>query len=91
MIKQSMKKMKTINLDNIPDECYEEVKKIKNEMEGEFHSQRIKIEKQYLRIVTQTNISTRDIIEEIKKSEHSSILFAIHRKKPYDSLVWKSL
>ena len=86
-----MKKMKTINLDNIPDECYEEVKKIKNEMEGEFHSQRIKIEKQYLRIVTQTNISPRDIIEEIKQSEHSSILFAIHRKKPYDSLVWKSL
>jgi hypothetical protein len=91
MIKQSMKKMKTINLDNIPDECYEEVKKIKNEMEDEFHSQRIKIEKQYLRIVTQTNISPRDIIEEIKQSEHSSILFAIHRKKPYDSLVWKSL
>ena len=67
------------------------MKKIKKEIEDEFHIQRIKIEKQYLRIVNQTNISIRDIIEEIKKSEHSSILFAIHRKKPYDSLVWKSL
>jgi hypothetical protein len=27
---------------------------------------------------------------EIKKSEHSSISFAMHRKKPYDFLVWKS-
>ena len=91
MIKQSMKKMININLDNIPDECYEEVKKIKKELEDEFHIQRMKIEKQYLRIVNQTNISIRDVIEEIKKSEHSSILFAMYRKKPYDFLVWKSL
>ena len=83
--------MININLDNIPDECYEEVKKIKKELEDEFHSQRMKIEKKYLRIVNQTNISIRDVIEEIKNSEHSSILFAMHRKKPYDLLVWKSL
>ena len=61
-----MKKMININLDNIPDECYEEVKKIKKEFEDEFHIQRMKIEKQYLRIVNQTNISITDVIEEIK-------------------------
>ena len=32
-IKRSMKNMESINLDNIPDECYEGVKKIKTQME----------------------------------------------------------
>ena len=86
-----MKKMESIKLDNIPDECYEEVKKIKTQMEEEFQCKRIKIENQYLKINTQPNYSPRDVIEAIKQSEHSSILFAIHRKKPYDLLVWKSL
>ena len=90
-IKRSMKNMESINLDNIPDECYGEVKKIKTEMEEHFQSKRMKIENQYLKIITQPNNSPRDVIEAIKQSEHSSILFAIHRKKPYDALLWKSL
>ena len=86
-----MKKMESIKLDNIPDECYEEVKKIKTQMEEEFQCKRIKIENQYLKIITQQNNSPRDVIEAIKQSEHCPILFAIHRNKPYDLLVWKSL
>jgi undecaprenyl pyrophosphate synthase len=86
-----MKKMESIKLDNIPDECYEEVKKIKTQIVEEFQCQRIKIENQYLKIITQQNNSPRDVIEAIKQSEHCSILFAIHKKKPYDLLVWKSL
>ena len=78
-----MKNMESINLDNIPDECYEAVKKIKTQMEEQFQHQKSKIENQ--------NSSPRDVIEAIKQSEHSSILFAIHRKKPYNMLVWKSL
>ena len=89
-IKRSMKNMESINLDNIPDECYEAVKKIKTQMEEQFQHQKSKIENQYLKITSQ-NSSPRDVIEAIKQSEHSSILFAIHRKKPYDMLVWKSL
>jgi RNA ligase len=90
-IKRSMKNMESINLDNIPDECYEAVKKIKTQMEEQFQRQKSKIENQYLKITSQQNSSPRDVIEAIKQSEHSSILFAIHRKKPYDMLVWKSL
>ena len=90
-IKRSMKKMESIKLEYIPDECYEEVKKIKTQMEEEFQCKRIKIENQYLKIITQSNNSPRDVIEAIKQSEHSSILFAIYGKKPYDSLLWKSL
>ena len=89
-IKQSMKNMESINLDNIPDECYEAVKKIKTQMEEQFQHQKSKIENQYLKITSQ-NSSPRDVIEAIKQCEHSSILFAIHRKKPYNMLVWKSL
>ena len=88
-IKRSMKNMESINLDNIPDECYEAVKKIKTQMEEQFQHQ--KIDNQYLKITSQQNSSPRDVIEAIKQSEHSSILFAIHRKKPYNMLVWKSL
>ena len=90
-IKRSMKNMESINLDNIPDECYAAVKKIKTQMEEQFQCQRSKIENHYLKITSQQNSSPRDVIDAIKQSEHSSILFAIHRKKPYDMLVWKSL
>ena len=43
-IKRSMKNMESINLDNIPDECYEAVKKIKTQMEEQFQHQKSKIE-----------------------------------------------
>ena len=59
-------------------------------MEEQFQHQKSKIENQYLKIISQ-NSSPKDVIEAIKQSEYSSILFAIHRKKPYDMLVWKSL
>lgn len=89
-IKRSMKKMESINLDNIPDECFEEVKEIKSQMENEFECKKRKIESEYETIIKQNN-TTRDVIEAIKQSEYQSILFAIHGKKPYELLVWKSL
>ena len=89
-IKDSLKKMKPIDLDVIPDECYEEVRTIIAEFEDQFKRKEKTIIDEYREIRSQ-NISSRDVIEAIKQSEHSSILFAIHRKKPYDMLVWKSL
>jgi len=35
------------------------------------------------------NDSARDVIEAIKQSDYSSILFAMYRGKPYDKLIWK--
>ena len=89
-IKDSLKKMKPIDLDFIPDECYEEVRTIIAEFEDQFKRKEKTIIDEYREIRSQ-NISSRDVIEAIKQSEHSSILFAIHRKKPYDMLVWKLL
>lgn len=89
-IKRSMKNMESINLDNVPDECYEEVKKIKTKMENEIECKRNKIENEYQSIVKKSN-NDRDVIEEIKQSEYRSILFAIHGNKPYEMLLWKLL
>lgn len=88
-IKQSMKNMQTINLDTIPDECYDEVKESINKMEELFKMKENEVLKEYVKIQEQ-NSTKRDLIEAIKQSQYSKILFAIHAKKKYDSLLWKT-
>ena len=85
-----MKKMKTINLESIPDECYDEVKAIMNEMDNQFIGKENKVLKEYLQIQKQ-NPTTSEMIEAIKHSQYSKILFAVHSNKPHDMLIWKSL
>ena len=89
-IKRSMQKMENINLEHVPDECYEEVKQIQRELEEQFKCKKKMCEKEYEDIVKKST-SSRDVIEAIKQSEHSSILFAILRCKSYDLLVWRLL
>ena len=89
-IKQSMKKMQTINLNTIPDEFYNEVKETINQMEELFKMKENEVLKEYVKIREQ-NSTTRDLVETIKQSPLSKILFAIHSKKPYDILIWKLL
>ena len=89
-IKDSLKKMKPIDLDFIPDECYEEVRTIIAEFEDQFKRKEKDFIEEYKEIQSQ-NISSRDVIESIKQSQHSKILFAIHANKPYDMLIWKLL
>ena len=82
--------MKPIDLDFIPDECYEEVRTIIAEFEDQFKRKEKDFIEEYKEIQSQ-NISSRDVIELIKQSQHSKILFAIHANKPYDMLIWKLL
>ena len=89
-IKKSMKNMEKINLDAIPDECYDEVKTVSADMEEQFKRKEKEVIKVYEDIQEQ-NTSTSDLIESIKNSQYSKILFAIHAKKRYDMLIWKSL
>ena len=89
-IKDSLKKRKPIDLDFIPDECYEEVKTIIAELEDQFRRKEKDVIEAYREIRSQ-NTSSRDVIESIKHSQHSKILFAIHANKPYDMLIWKLL
>ena len=42
-----MQKMEQINLENVPDECYEEVKQIQSELEEQFKCKKQKLEKEY--------------------------------------------
>ena len=88
-LKESMKMMKPINLNIIPDESYNEVKAIIAEM-NQFKRNENDIMKEYGEIRSR-NTSSRDIIESIKHSQYSKILFAIHVNKTYDMLIWKLL
>ena len=85
-----MKKMKKVDIENVPDEYYEKVKQIICDLEEEFNCVKQKFEKEY-KTIMERNKTTREIIEAIKKSEHSPILFSIHGGKQYDNLVWKML
>ena len=49
-IKQSMKKMQIINLNTIPDECYDKVKEIINQMEELFKMKENEVLKEYVNI-----------------------------------------
>ena len=89
-IEKWVKKMKPINLDIIPDECYDDVKTIIAEMKDKFKRIETHIIKEYEEIISK-NTSTMDIIDSIKHSQYSKILFAIHANKPYDKLIWKLL
>ena len=91
-IKDRLKKKESIDLDFIPDECYEEVRSIIDEFE--FEEQYRRKEKDIIEIyrtIQSQNTSSRDVKESIKHSQHSKILFAIHTNKPYDKLIWKLL
>ena len=85
-----MKKKESIDLDFIPDECYEEVRSIIDEFEEQYRRKEKDIIEIYRTIQSQ-NTSSRDVTEYIKHSQHSKILFAIHANKPYDKLIWKLL
>ena len=87
-IKQSMKKMENINLDNIPDESYPKVREITNEIKEIFDTKKQILESEYTDII-KVNASARDVAEAIKQSEYPSILFAMYRGKPYDKMIWK--
>ena len=60
------------------------------EMDNQFMRKENKVLKEYLQIGKQ-NPTTSDMIEAIKHSQYSKILFAVHTNKPYDMLIWKSL
>ena len=89
-IKQSIKKMKPINLDIIPDESYDEVKGIIDEMNILFKMKENEVLKEYIKIQHQ-NSTSREVVEAIKHSQYSKILFTLHANKPYDALIWKLL
>ena len=91
-VKDRLKKKESIDLDFIPDECYEEVRSFIDEFE--FEEQYRRKEKDIIEIyrtIQSQNTSSRDVTESIKHSQHSKILFAIHANKPYDKLIWKLL
>jgi hypothetical protein len=85
-----LQKGENINLDIIPDECYDQVIQIKSDFEEEFMCKKRKLENEYKTIVEQ-NYTNRDVIEAIKQSEYPSMLISIHAGIFFEKLVWKAL
>ena len=73
--------MLPIDLDDIPDECLDEMKIIVNEIELKCKEKEAQCLKEYVSILKHWGTNEKDLIEAIKKSNSSSIVFAIHTKK----------
>ena len=85
-----LKKGEEIPIENIPDEAYDEIKIMIKKIRKQYQCKTETYVRKYENIVKHTN-GESEIIEEIKRSLNHSILFAIHRGKPYEHLIWKEI
>ena len=89
-IKKCFKQKGYVNLEDIPDECYDEIKSVITKLENQCKDKENECLREYENILKQNSI-TSDVIDAIKGSKHRSILFAIHNKKSYKALILKML
>ena len=85
-----LKKGEEVPIENIPDEAYEEIKILIKNITRQYECKEEAYIKKCKNIVKNTRGET-EIIVEIKRSLNQSILFAIHRGKPYKHLIWKEV
>ena len=76
-----LKQIKNGGLD-VPDECLDDAKEIVNNLNMEYSNLEDEILKQY------ENLVDDNIIEKIRESMYSKIMFAMHNGKKYDKLIW---
>lgn len=76
-------------LENVPDEFFEEVKGISSKLEIQFTE--IENECQYFFKSLDLSKSRKELANEILKFEHSSIIFAALDYKPIDKMIWNKL
>lgn len=77
-------------LDRVPDEFYDWLKRVVNNLESAFNDIERKALKEFMRIYHINQINDRKVFAlEAVKSEYRSILFKMYDRKPYDELIWK--
>ena len=89
-IRKCFKRKGYVNLEDIPDEGYDEVRSVIAKLENQFKSIENECLREYEDILEKSS-TPRDVIDAIKGSKHASILFCIHAKKPYNTLILKML
>ena len=89
-IRKCFKRKGYVNLEDIPDEGYDEVRSVVAKLENQFKSKENECFREYEDIL-EKNRTPRDVIDAIKGSKHASILFCIHAKKTYNTLILKML
>ena len=87
---KKMVKGKKIALEDIPDECYPDLKNMSSDINQKFKDIKSDMIKEYDSIKHEYK-EEKEIIEKIKESPHRSILFCIFRDKNYDKLIWNKI
>ena len=77
-----------IPLDNIPDEEFNNIETMKKSLMAKFELKKEELIEEY-KSIKQKSKGGRDIIENIKLLDNSSIIFYIHKEKNCDKLIWK--
>ena len=73
-------------IDRVPDEFFNRLQKIANNLRNEFNEIERLALKEYIRIYDNNR---KTFALEAIKSKYSGILFKIYDKKPYDEIIWK--
>ena len=76
-----------IPLENIPDEEFNNIETMKKSLMAKFELKKGELIEEY-KSIAQKSKGGRDIIENIKLLDNSSIIFYIHKEKNCDKLIW---
>ena len=91
-VKKHMMENKSFALESIPDELFKEYETMVEQVKTDYVKLRVKHENEYHQIKKSSSSNT-DIVEKIKASPHSKILFSIHNNKlfEFEKNLWKML
>lgn len=87
---KSLAKRENISIENIPDECFPDLKDMCTDIIQQFNNIKNDLLKEYDNIVHE-HLQEKDIIEQIKQSANKQILFCLFRGQNFDNQVWRML
>ena len=87
---KSLAKKKNMAMENIPDECFPDMKDMYTDVVQQFNNIKNDLLKEYDNIMHE-NLQEKDIIEKIKQSTNKQILFCLFREQNCDNQVWRML
>ena len=92
VVKKQLMEKKSLDMDSVPDEFFKEYERLVELVKYDYGKLRVQYEEQYQEIIASTS-DNREIVEKIKRSSHSKILFNIHNKKKdeFEKSLWKLL
>jgi len=78
-------------LDNVPDEFYDWVKNVKEDLEKKFQYIKFEAELKLNQVLSKNPKSEFEFFELVKNEKYSSIILAMRKGKNYKNLIWKKI